>query len=76
MNGGKVVENLAHAAIMGSMAYLATHPDSAYLWLIPAISWLGQCMDAPDITLKDATPPAKAKPALPAAPSAPSAPNV
>jgi hypothetical protein len=62
MNGGKVVENLTHAAIIGSMAYFSTHPESSYLWLVPAISWLGQCMDAPSMTIQKPPPVLKVLP--------------
>jgi len=76
MNGGKVIENLTHASIIASMAYFATHPDSPYLWLVPAISWLGQCMDAPDITMKDVTPVSKVAPKkLPVVEIAPEVPH-
>jgi hypothetical protein len=51
MNTQKVVGNITHALIIASMSYLATHPDSSWLWLAPGIGWLAQCMDPPSITV-------------------------
>jgi hypothetical protein len=51
MNPSKIIINITHAAIIASMAYFSTHPDSSYLWLSPGIVWLAQCMDPPSITV-------------------------
>jgi hypothetical protein len=51
MNMPKALGNVAHAAIIASLSYFATHPDSSYLWLTPGLAWLGQCLDPPSITV-------------------------
>ena len=50
MNTDKVVKNVTHALIIGSISYFTTHPDSSLIWLMPGITWLAQCMNPPDVT--------------------------
>jgi hypothetical protein len=51
MNGEKILKNLTHATIIATMSYFTTHPESSYLWLMPGITWLAQCMSPPDVTV-------------------------